>query len=103
MKEKIFRGYDIRGVYPKDIVTSTAYTIGLAFGSKIQDLGKKKCVVGHDNRLSSDELYAALIEGIKETGVDIISLGALYNPNVLLCLHQIRNSIRCYGNGVSQS
>ncbi len=80
IERKIFRGYDIRGVYPKDIVTSTAYTIGLAFGSKIQDLGKKKCVVGHDNRLSSDELYAALIEGIKETGVDIISLGLCTTP-----------------------
>lgn len=80
IERKIFRGYDIRGVYPKDIVASTAYTIGLAFGSKIQDLGKKKCVVGHDNRLSSDELYAALIEGIKETGVDIISLGLCTTP-----------------------
>ena len=77
---KIFRGYDIRGVYPTDITVDTAYTIGLAFGSKIQDLGKTKCVVGHDNRISSDELYDALIEGIKETGVDIISLGLCTTP-----------------------
>lgn len=80
IKKNIFRGYDIRGVYPTDITADTAYTIGLAFGSKIQDLGKHKCVIGHDNRISSDELYDALIEGIKETGVDIISLGLCTTP-----------------------
>ena len=52
----IFRGYDIRGVYPKDIDEDTAYTIGLSFGSYIQNLGKKQCIVGHDNRLSSPSL-----------------------------------------------
>lgn len=80
IERNIFRGYDIRGVYPTDITAETAYTIGLAFGSKIQDLGKNKCVVGHDNRLSSDELYNALIEGIKETGTDIVSLGLCTTP-----------------------
>lgn len=80
IERNIFRGYDIRGVYPTDITADTAYTIGLAFGSKIQDLGKNKCVVGHDNRLSSDELYNALIEGIKETGTDIVSLGLCTTP-----------------------
>ena len=77
---KIFRGYDIRGVYPSDIDESVAYTIGLAFGSNIQDLGLKTCLIGHDNRLSSPSLYEALIKGLKETGVDIISLGLCTTP-----------------------
>ena len=80
IKRTIFRGYDIRGVYPEDLVANTAYTIGLAFGSKIQDLGKTKCVIGHDNRLSSDELYDALMKGISQTGVDIVSLGLCTTP-----------------------
>ena len=80
INRKIFREYDIRGVYPTDIDASCAYTIGLAFGSKIQDLGINKCLIGHDNRLSSDELYEAMTEGLKETGIEIVSLGLCTTP-----------------------
>lgn len=78
--KNIFRGYDIRGVYPSQIDSDTAYTIGLGFGSYIRSIGKTTCCVGHDNRISSDELYNALIEGIKSTGIDIISLGLCTTP-----------------------
>lgn len=78
--KNIFRGYDIRGVYPSQIDGDTAYTIGLGFGSYIKSIGKTTCIVGHDNRISSDELYNSLIEGIKSTGIDIISLGLCTTP-----------------------
>ncbi len=78
--KNIFRGYDIRGIYPSQIDSDTAYTIGLGFGSYIKSIGKEKCIVGHDNRISSDELYNSLIEGIKSTGIDIISLGLCTTP-----------------------
>jgi len=80
INKNIFRGYDIRGVYPTEIDVDTAYTIGLGFGSYIKELGKTKCIVGHDNRLSSMDLYSALIEGIIATGIDIISLGLCTTP-----------------------
>ncbi|MBQ8132524.1 MAG: phosphomannomutase, partial [Bacilli bacterium] len=64
INKNIFRGYDIRGVYPTEIDRDTAYTIGRGFGSYIKSIGKTEAVVGHDNRLSSDELYEALITGI---------------------------------------
>lgn len=76
----IFRGYDLRGVYPTDIDASVSYTIGKSFGSYIQDLGKTRCVVGHDNRFSSEELTNALIDGILQTGVDVIYLGLCTTP-----------------------
>lgn len=78
--KNIFRGYDIRGVYPSQIDGDTAYTIGLGFGSYIKSIGKTTCIVGHDNRISSDELYNSLIEGIKSTGTSIISLGLCTTP-----------------------
>ena len=80
ISKNIFRGYDIRGVYPEEIDEDTAYTIGLGFGSHVRGLGKKNCVVGHDNRLSSESLYKALITGITETGVDVVSLGLCTTP-----------------------
>lgn len=76
----IFRGYDIRGIYPSEIDEDTAYTIGLGFGSHIKSIGKTNCVVGHDNRLSSPVLYNALIKGITETGIDVISIGLCTTP-----------------------
>lgn len=80
INKNIFRGYDIRGIYPSEIDEDTAYTIGLGFGSYVRDLGKNTCIVGHDNRLSSPSLYEALTKGILETGVDIISLGLCTTP-----------------------
>lgn len=80
INRNIFRGYDIRGIYPTEIDADTAYTIGRGFGSYIKSIGKVSAVVGHDNRLSSDELYDALITGITESGIDVISLGLCTTP-----------------------
>lgn len=80
INRNIFRGYDIRGIYPTEIDEDTAYTVGLGFGSYIRKIGKTTCVVGHDNRLSSPILYRALQRGIQETGVNIISLGLCTTP-----------------------
>ena len=76
----IFRGYDIRGKVPSEIDMETAYTIGLGFGTYIKQLGKTTCVVGFDNRISGPELSSALMTGIKQTGIDIISLGLVTTP-----------------------
>ncbi len=80
LHKNIFRGYDIRGIYPKEIDEDTAYSIGLGFGTHIQKLGFTKCVVGHDNRISSVPLYIALIEGIKKTGCDVVAIGLCTTP-----------------------
>ena len=76
----IFRGYDIRGIFPTELDEDTAYTIGLGFGSHIKRMGKKMCVVGHDNRLSREVLTNALIKGIRETGIDVMFLGLCTTP-----------------------
>jgi len=80
IKKNIFRGYDIRGIYPSELDEDTYYTIGLGFGTYIKKFGKTNCIVGHDNRLSSDSLYDALIKGISETGIDVIRLGLVTTP-----------------------
>ncbi len=80
LDKNVFRGYDIRGVYQKNIDEDFAYTMGLGFGTHIQNIGFKKCVVGHDNRLSSPSLYDALIKGIISTGCDVVSLGLCTTP-----------------------
>ncbi len=76
----IFRGYDIRGIYPTELDEDTAYTIGLGFGSHVKRLGRTKCVVGHDNRLSREVLTNALLKGITETGIDVVYLDLCTTP-----------------------
>lgn len=86
--KNIFRAYDVRGIYPDQIDSDVAYLMGLAFGTKIRSLGKKRCVVGHDNRLSSDELTSALLKGITHTGVNVEYLGLCTTPMYYFaCLH----------------
>ena len=76
----IFREYDIRGVYGKDITESTAYLIGRAFGTKLRELNKDTTLVGYDNRYSSPSLEEALVKGICECGVNVVRLGLVTTP-----------------------
>lgn len=80
INHKIFREYDIRGVYPSDINEDVAYTIGRSFGSYMKDLGHQDCIVGHDNRYSSEELTNALMRGIIESGLHVLYLGLVTTP-----------------------
>ncbi len=80
LNKYIFRGYDIRGVYPVDLNENVAYTIGKSFGTYVKRLGHFTAVVGRDNRYSSDELANGLIQGILQTGVNVIDLGLCTTP-----------------------
>ena len=52
LNKYMFREYDIRGVWGKDINEEVSYLIGRAFGSKLKRLGKVETIVGYDNRYS---------------------------------------------------
>ena len=68
----IFKAYDIRGIYGKDLTEEIAYKIGRAF---VTFVGCKKVVVARDIRPHSEPLFAALAMGITEQGADVIDLG----------------------------
>lgn len=76
----IFREYDVRGVYPTDIDENISYTFGKAYGTYIKKFNQTTCIVGHDNRLSSDSLTKALINGILETGINVVNIGLVTTP-----------------------
>jgi len=80
INKNIFRGYDIRGKYPTDLNEDVYYTIGRSFGLYIKKYNETKCVVGHDNRYSSDELVNALITGLIDSGIDVIDIGLVTTP-----------------------
>jgi len=67
-----FKAYDIRGKIPDELNPNLALDIGRAYAAVFQP---RKVAVGHDIRLSSPELTAALVEGLLESGVNVLHLG----------------------------
>ena len=79
----IFREYDIRGIYNKDLTDSLAYLIGKAFVSKAtkkRGVFPSKIIVGYDARVSSLALKKSLVAGINSCGVGVIDIGLCPTP-----------------------
>ena len=80
LNKYMFREYDIRGVWGKDINEEVSYLIGRAFGSKLKRLGKVETLVGYDNRYSSPIIEENVVKGIRECGVNVVRLGLVTTP-----------------------
>ena len=72
MLSNIFKAYDVRGVYGKDLTEEVAYKIGRAFAYFLKC---KDVVVGYDMRVSSPALSKAFMEGANDEGTDAIDIG----------------------------
>ena len=68
-----FRLGDVRGVYPTEIDELFARGFAHAFVERFALSGA--VAVGRDMRESSSTLQAALIEGFRESGIDVVDLG----------------------------
>jgi len=75
----IFRAYDIRGVFEKDITPETAIQVGKGFGTYIGGEGNK-LVVGRDVRLSGQVLEESLTHGLVSTGCEVLEVGVVPTP-----------------------
>ncbi len=67
-----FKAYDLRGRVPDQVNEDLARDIGRAYAAFVQP---DTVVVGHDIRLSSESLAAALSDGLMEAGVDVADIG----------------------------
>ena len=67
-----FKAYDVRGRVPDQLNEDIAYRIGRAYAEVIKP---GKVVVGHDIRLTSEAIKAALVRGLLEQGVDVYDIG----------------------------
>lgn len=77
---EIFRAYDIRGIVGRDLTPPSVERIARGVAGMAGDAGHAGIVVGRDSRLSSPELSAALIAGLRAGGLDVIDLGAVTTP-----------------------
>jgi phosphomannomutase len=82
---EIFKAYDIRGIYGKDLDDNTAYLLGHAYVAMRRERDKitkpLRIAVGKDMRLSSPDLHRSLIKGLIETGVEVIDIGLVSTPS----------------------
>ena len=71
----VLREYDIRGIVGRTLHAEDAFAIGRCFGSIVSRQEGKRVAVGYDGRLSSPELEAALVEGLKVSGMEVVRIG----------------------------
>jgi phosphomannomutase len=76
----VFKAYDIRGVVGETLNEEFAEHLGRAFGTEARLAGEKAVAVGRDGRVSGPMLAAALMRGLKATGLDVVDLGAVTTP-----------------------
>jgi phosphomannomutase len=70
----IFKAYDVRGLYPREINEEVARQIGRGF---VAYLGAKRIGVSRDMRVSSPGIASAFIEGAREQGANVIDYGMM--------------------------
>ena len=78
-KLSCFKAYDIRGQLGKELDEGIAYRIGRAYA---EFLKPKNVVLGGDIRLTSESLKAALSDGIRDAGSDVIDIGMVGTEQV---------------------
>ena len=71
----VLREYDIRGIVDETLHPADAYAIGRAFGSIVAAEGGRSVAVGYDGRLSSPGLEARLVEGLRDSGCEVLRIG----------------------------
>ena len=79
----IFKAYDIRGIYPRQIDGDGAYAIGRAYAILLCQLAQPsslRVAVGGDMRLSTPELKTRLIEGLLDGGLHVDDIGLVSTP-----------------------
>jgi len=88
---RIFKKYDIRGKAmgdAPDLTPEVAHEIGRGIGTFFQRVSQQNtAIVGRDNRLTSYDLQAALMEGMVASGCKVIDIGMVSTPVVYWHVH----------------
>ena len=89
---EIFKAYDIRGIVDRTLTTEGVAAIGQAVGSEARERGLSVIAIGRDGRLSGPALGAALAEGIRRSGVDVVDVGMVTTPMLYFAAHELTAS-----------
>ena len=76
----IMREYDIRGIVGDTLSEADARALGKSYAALAISEGAKRIAVGRDGRLHSPDLEAALIDGLTQSGLNVVQVGMGPSP-----------------------
>jgi phosphomannomutase len=83
---KIFKAYDVRGLYPSELDEAGAYAVGRAY---VDQFEPKRICVGRDTRLSSPSMAAAVREGAADAGAEVVDIGMVGTEMVYFAVGEL--------------
>jgi phosphomannomutase len=84
---KVFKAYDVRGIYGSELDEDGAYRIGRAY---VDQFEPARIAVGHDMRVSSPSMAAAVREGAADGGAEVLDLGLVGTEMVYFAVGELR-------------
>lgn len=87
--DHVFRQYDIRGVVGKQLDYDFVHALGRSLGTYYERHGVKTVTLGRDARLSSPEFRDAMVQGLTESGRDVVDLGMIPTPLLYFSLFRM--------------
>jgi phosphomannomutase len=84
---KVFKAYDVRGLYPSELDEEGAYAISRAY---VEHFRPNRVAVGRDMRLSGPAMAAAVIEGAADAGCDVIDIGMVGTEMLYFAVGELR-------------
>jgi phosphomannomutase len=83
---KVFKAYDVRGIYPDQLDEAGAHAIGRAY---VEEFEPRRIAVGHDMRLSAPAMADAVMRGAAEAGSDVLKLGLVGTEMVYFAVGEL--------------
>src|SRR3954451_22296217 len=83
---KVFKAYDVRGIYPDELDEAGAYAIGRAY---VDEFEPRSIAVGRDMRLSSPSMAEAAMRGAAEAGADVLDIGMVGTEMVYFAVGEL--------------
>jgi phosphomannomutase len=71
---KVFKAYDVRGIYPTELDEEGAYAIGRAY---VEQFEPARIAVGRDMRVSSSTMSQSAIRGASAGGAEVLDIGTV--------------------------
>jgi phosphomannomutase len=83
---KVFKAYDVRGIYPVEMDEDGARAIGRGY---VEQFEPKRIAVGRDMRVSSPSMAAAAIEGAASAGAEVVDVGLVGTEMLYFAVGQL--------------
>ena len=83
---KVFKAYDVRGLYGAELDEAGAYSIGRAY---VEQFEPRRIAVGRDMRIHAPAMQRATMEGAADGGADVVDVGMVGTEMVYFAVDEL--------------